>query len=87
MGGEPEGSARRSVIASAPSFVTLRPDGLRYAVAIEPRLPTGEGEPRSFVCKSEAWAEARSLWSDHRLGFRDFTDGCTGREWPGHAEK
>jgi len=60
-------------------FVTLRPVGLTYSVAIEPRLPTGDGEPRSFDCKHTAWGAARDLWQRHRLPFRDLTVFQTSR--------
>lgn len=60
------------------SFVVLRGDGLGWSVLIEPRLPTGDGEPRTFACKHTAWGEARELWERHRLPFQDKTDGHTG---------
>ena len=62
----------------ARSFVTIRPDGLDYIVAIEPVLPTGEGKPRTFGSKHDAFFAARVLWTDHRLPVRDFTDGHVG---------
>jgi len=57
-------------------FVCIRPaDDLAWSVSIEPILPTGEGEPRTFGSKHEAFGAARELWQAHRLPVRDFTDG------------
>lgn len=62
------------------SFVVLRPvDGEAYQVAIEPPLPTGEGEARSYSSKHEAWGEARWLWQSLKLPFRDMTVCQTAR--------
>lgn len=63
-------------------LVVIRPAPPRgYHVMIEPRLPTGEGEPRYFTCKSEAWSAAQGFWTRHRLGCRDETDGHVGRHY------
>lgn len=61
------------------SFVILRADGFAYLVTIEPPLPTGEGAPRSYGSKNEAWVAARGLFSDFRLPFQDETEGHFGR--------
>lgn len=59
-------------------FVTLRADGPAFSVSIEPRLPTGEGQPRTFGSKHEAWGAARDLWTANRLPFADETEGHFG---------
>jgi hypothetical protein len=56
------------------SFVTLRPHGIGFAVAIEPALVDELDSSRTFACKSQAWGHARDLWCKHRLPFRDFSD-------------
>jgi hypothetical protein len=64
-------------------FVCIRPvDGFSWSVGIEPILSTGEGEPRTYGSKSEAFGAARALWSDHRLPCRDMTVGETARAHP-----
>ena len=61
-------------------FVCVRPAGdFLWSVGIEPILPTGEGEPRTYGSKSEAFGAARALWSDHRLPLLDLTVGGTAR--------
>ena len=65
----------------AGSYVTIRPDGLHYIVSIEPLLATGEGAPRSFDNKHEAFGVARDLWCDHRLPLLDLTDGYVGAHY------
>ena len=60
-------------------FVTIRHDPPGWTVAIEPRLPNGEGEPRKFPCKSQAFHAASQLWTTHKIGLIDFTEGTTGR--------
>ena len=72
------------------SFVTLKAssDGLLYTVAIEPPIPGSESGPRSFGCKSQAWAQGAVWWRRHGLPFKDFTDGNTGRDlWSDNSEK
>ena len=59
-------------------FVILRSEGYSFTVAIEPPLPTGEGQPRTFGSKHEAWGAARDLWSLNRLPFCDETEGHFG---------
>jgi hypothetical protein len=60
-------------------FVTLRPDGPLYTVNVEPTLPDGLDRSRTFGCKSQAYGHARDLWSEHRLPFKDFSEGNTGQ--------
>lgn len=64
------------------SFVTLNAsdDGLIYTVAIEPPITGNESGPRSFGSKSEAFGQGAAWWRLHRLPFKDFTDGNTGRD-------
>ena len=62
-------------------YVTVRPIGTTYAVAIEPPLPTGDGEPRTFGSKHEAFGAARELWTANRLPLRDFTVSETARAY------
>jgi hypothetical protein len=64
-------------------FVTIRPHGLDYTVAIEPVLASGEGAPRTYGSKHEAFGAARDLWTSHSLPCRDLTEG----QVRGHAEK
>lgn len=55
-------------------FVTIRPAGdLAWSVCIEPILPTGEGRPRTYGSKHEAFGAARVLWTEHGLPLRDMT--------------
>jgi hypothetical protein len=61
-------------------FVTLCADGLGYRVTIDPPLPDRLDRSRNYACKSQAWGYARELWCRHRLPFRDFSDGNTGRD-------
>ncbi len=61
------------------SFVVLRPVGDCYRVAVEPPMPTGDAEPRSFASKHDAWGEARWLWQSLKLPFRDLTVFQTAR--------
>ena len=56
-------------------YVTVRPIGTAYSVAIEPPPPTGDGEPRTFGSKHEAFGAARDLWTEHRLPCLDLTEG------------
>jgi hypothetical protein len=63
-------------------FVVIRPEGLDYIVAVEPVLPTGEGEPRTFATKHDAFGAARVLWTEHRLPVRDCTIPETARAHP-----
>lgn len=60
-------------------YVTVRPFGTTYAVAIEPPPATGDGEPRTFGSKHEAFGAARELWTANRLPLRDFTLSETAR--------
>ena len=61
-------------------FVCIRPAGdLEWTVSIEPILPTGEGEPRTYASKHEAFGAARELWSEHKLPCRDMTVSETAR--------
>ena len=56
-------------------FVVIAPEGLSYTVAIEPGpLPCGAGSPRTYASKSEAFGEARALWTRFSLPLRDETD-------------
>ncbi len=67
---------------SAP-FVCIRPAGdLAWSVSIEPILPNGIGEPRTYGSKHEAFGAARDLWTEHKLPCRDFTIGETARAHP-----
>lgn len=54
-------------------FVTIRPDGLTYIVGIEPVMPCGAGQPRTYGSQHEAFSAVRALWTDHRLPCRDMT--------------
>lgn len=66
-------------------FVCIRPvDGFSWSVGIEPILPTGEGEPRTYGSKHEAWGQMLSHARAHRLPVRDFTVSETARA---HGEK
>lgn len=60
-------------------FVVIRPDGLDYVVAVEPVLPNGEGQPRTFASKHDAFGAARVLWTEHKLPCRDMTISETAR--------
>ena len=60
-------------------YVTVRADGPTFAVAIEPPLHSGEGHPRTFASKHDAWGAARELWTVNRLPLRDFTVSETAR--------
>lgn len=62
-------------------FVCIRPLGLDYEVSIIPVLPTGEGEPRTYGSKIEAFGAARDLWTEHRLPCRDMTIGDVARTY------
>lgn len=55
-------------------FVIVRPDPPGYTILIEPRLPTGEGAPRHFRCKLDAFAAAAAWWTKWRLPCRDETE-------------
>lgn len=67
-------------------FVILRPcaDGLTYSVSIEPVLATGEGAPRTFDSKHEAWWQAQTWFRQFRLPLRDLSNGWVGAH---HREK
>lgn len=56
-------------------FVTIRPDGVSYAVAIEPPPATGDGDPRTYGSKHEAFGAARDLWTRLKLPCLDLTEG------------
>lgn len=60
-------------------FVCIRPVGLDYEVSIIPALPTGEGEPRTYGSKIEAFGAARDMWTEHKLPCRDMTIGDVAR--------
>ena len=62
-------------------IVVLRIEAGAYVVSFDPPRAFGGG-PRSFPDKDSAWGVARDLWSALRLGFRDETDGNTGRPSP-----
>lgn len=66
-------------LAYSGPFVTIRPDGMEYIVAIEPTLPTGEGKPRAFGSKHEAFGAAQALFAAHKLPCRDMTVPETAR--------
>ena len=54
---------------------TYETEGLSYTVTIEPGpLPCGAGSPRTYASKSEAFGEARALWTRFSLPLRDETD-------------
>jgi len=83
---------RRREAETAPPYtgplVIIRPaQPSGYQVMIEPRLPTGEGQPRHFQCKLGAWAAAQGLWTRHRLGCRDEADGHVGRHYRDEASE
>lgn len=56
-------------------FVVIEPVGQDYRVETRPLLPSGEGSPRTFGSKHEAFGAARALWTAHRLPLLDLTDG------------
>lgn len=62
-------------------YVVITPVGLAYTVSIEPVLAAGEGAPRTFNSKHEAFGAARDLWCRHRLPLRDLTDGYVGAHY------
>jgi len=62
-------------------FVCILPIGPDYEVSIQPVLPTGEGEPRTYGSKIEAFHAARDLWTAHRLPCRDLTIGDVARAY------
>ena len=64
---------------SGPFVCIRRVDGFAWSVGIEPILPTGEGEPRTFGSKHEAWGQMLCLVSRHRLPLHDFTVSETAR--------
>jgi hypothetical protein len=41
-------------------------------------MPDGLDRTRTYTTKDAAWGYARDLWCEHRLPFRDETDGNTG---------
>lgn len=45
-----------------------------YRVTLAPPLPSGD-EARTFYNRDDAFARARVLWTRHRCGFRDLTEG------------
>jgi hypothetical protein len=59
-------------------FCVIRPVGLTYTVAIEPLLASGEGSPRTYGSKHEAFGAARDLWTAHRLPLLDLSDAKVG---------
>ena len=65
-------------------FVVIEPVGLAYQVETRPVLPTGEGSPRLYGCKSQAFGAARDLWTPNRLPLLDLTVPETARA---HREK
>ena len=56
-------------------FVVIEPVGRSYRVETRPILPTGEGSPRTYGSKHEAFGAARDLWTAQRLPLLDMTDG------------
>lgn len=65
-------------------FVCIRPAGdLAWSVSIEPIMPDGTGQPRTFGSKHEAFGAARELWEAHRLPCRDMTIPETARAHSG----
>jgi hypothetical protein len=65
---------------AAKPLVVLRPVSAGYQVTVEPPLPDGRDRTRTYSDKVSAWAYAQGLWTDHRLGCCDETDGHGGRE-------
>lgn len=55
-------------------WVKFDGDGITYTVWIDPALPTGEGSPRHFGSKHEAWGRALALARDLGFPLRDLTD-------------
>ena len=55
-------------------YCVIRPDGFTYTVAIEPVLATGEGSPRSYGSKHEAFGAARDLWTRNKLPVLDLNN-------------
>lgn len=62
-------------------YVVIRLEGLSYTVGIEPMLPTGGGEPRTYSSKHEAFGAARELWIANKLPCLDLTVGGTARAY------
>lgn len=57
--------------------VVLAVDGDGFCVMIEPPLSTGDHRSL-FATRDAAWAGARVLWTQFRLGLRDDADPKTG---------
>lgn len=66
---------------TGPTVVVRQLEPNLYQVSIEPRLPSGEGEPRQYRSKCEAYSAAQVLWVRHRLGCRDEVEGQIGRHY------
>lgn len=60
------------------AFVVIEPEGHCYRVETRPLLPTGEGSPRTYGSKHEAFGAARDLWTAHRLPLLDLSDAKIG---------
>jgi len=75
----PDGEEPRRRYAGPFVVIRAEAEGFAYQVSVEPILPTGEGEPRTFASKHEAFGAARDLWTQHRLPCRDMTIGEVAR--------
>ena len=62
-------------------IVRLKEEAGGLLVLIEPPLPGGAQYPRQFARwdRDFAYGYAKVLWQDWRLGFRDETEGNSGR--------
>lgn len=56
-------------------IVVIEPEGRHYRVETRPVMPTGEGSPRLYGSKTEAFSAAQALWTPNRLPVLDLTDG------------
>jgi hypothetical protein len=65
----------------AQSLVIIRRVAEGYHVNVEPPLADREDRARTFADKIGAWSFAQGLWTQHKLGCVDETDGHGGREF------
>jgi hypothetical protein len=65
-------------------MVKMCVDDERLLVLIEPPLPNGDQHSRQFLRHDRdfAWQYAKALWVRWRIGFKDETEGNSGRIGP-----